>query len=136
MNGTRKKMKKLIKISDDSPYNAFEIVLVPFPFIDSAQTKKRPAMILSSAQHFNTASESCVMAMITSKAHTPWPLDLEITDLPSAGLPVKSIIRMKFFTLSQSLIIKKLGILSSMDQKAISKTLKILFPEFSLGHIT
>ena len=49
------------------------------------------------------------MAMITSASHTPWPLDVPIVDLASAGLPAPSIIRFKLFTLDHRLVRGKLG---------------------------
>ncbi|MCE5317946.1 MAG: type II toxin-antitoxin system PemK/MazF family toxin, partial [Parachlamydia sp.] len=76
-------------------YNKFDIVLVPFPFIDSASSKQRPALILSSSDSFNAMAGASVMAMVTSATHHPWPLDRPIEDLASAGLPVPSLIRMK-----------------------------------------
>lgn len=107
-------------------YDVYQVVLVPFPFVDSAEAKKRPAVILSSDLSFNRKSRSCVMSMITSATHTPWPCDVDITDLSTAGLPVKSIIRMKLFTLDQRLILRPLGKLSQHDQNSLSKTLQIL----------
>jgi hypothetical protein len=40
------------------------------------------------------------MAMITSASHAPWPLDVAIADLKSAGLSVPSIVRLKLFALA------------------------------------
>lgn len=37
-------------------YERFDVVKVPFPFIDKAQTKKRPALILSTNAAFNVPS--------------------------------------------------------------------------------
>ena len=107
-------------------YDVFDVVVVPFPFIDSSETKKRPAIVLSSHEAFNKSSRSCVLAMITSATHTPWPCDVTITDLQTAGLPVKSLIRMKLFTLDQRLIMKTIGTLSIKDQKCFEKNLKHL----------
>jgi mRNA interferase MazF len=42
-------MRSLIVI-----YEQFEVVTVPFPFTDSSATKRRPALVLSSAAAFNT----------------------------------------------------------------------------------
>jgi mRNA interferase MazF len=111
-------MKKLTKT-----YDLFEVVLVPFPFTDSAEVKKRPAIVLSS-RSFNQQSSASVMAMITSATHSPWPDDVHIRDLSAAGLPVESIIRMKLFTLDQRLIIRNLGVLSKSDQGSLIKSLK------------
>jgi len=65
--------------------------------------------------------------MITTLFFPPWRLDIPILDLQSAGLPAPSIIRMKLFTLDHRLIIRKLGVLHSQDQRSIEKSLKRLF---------
>src|SRR5437762_2822024 len=109
-------------------YNAFDVVLVPFPFIDVAEHKKRPAVVISSASHFNNSAEASVLAMITTAQHTHWPLDIEIEDLRSAGLPVPSMVRMKLFTLDHRLILRKLGKLNTIDRKSLLNSLSSLLP--------
>ena len=104
-------------------FNAFDVVVVPFPFTDRATTKRRPALILSDAQTFNQKVGQSVMAMITSAKNSDWPLDSEIQDLDSAGLPSASIVRMKLFTLDQQLIIRKAGKLSPTDQSKVIEAL-------------
>jgi len=118
-------MKKLTKTFD-----SFDVVVVPFPFIDRAESKHRPAVILSSANSFNGQAGASVLAMITSATHATWPCDVAISDQNAAGLPVQSIIRMKLFTLDHRLIIKQIGKLSKNDQKELSNTLKKLFTLF------
>ena len=108
-------------------YNQFDIVVVPFPFVDSQATKKRPAIILSSNQHFNADTGHSIMAMITSARNSSWPHDINITDLTNAGLPKPSVIRMKLFTLDHRLILEHIGTLSAKDKKTLSKTLKLIF---------
>ena len=108
-------------------YNQFDIIVVPFPFTDSAQTKKRPAIILSSHKEFNDEAKHSVMAMITSARNISWPCDVAITDLTSTGLPKASIIRMKFFTLDHHYILDSIGTLALKDQKLLKKNLRLLF---------
>jgi mRNA interferase MazF len=67
-------------------YNQFDVVVVPFPFTDTGTTKRRPALILSDSETFNTQMSKSVMAMITTATHKPWALDVIISDLPSSGL--------------------------------------------------
>jgi len=55
--------------------------------------------------------------MITSAKNSDWPLDTKIQNLDAAGLPSASIIRMKFFTLDEQLIIRKIGTLAEADKK-------------------
>jgi mRNA interferase MazF len=109
-------------------FDAFDVVVVPFPFTDKATTKRRPALILSDAQAFNLQVGQAVMAMITSAKNSDWPLDIEIRDLDTAGLPSPSIVRMKLFTLDENLIIRKAGKLASRDQRKVMKALRRLFP--------
>ena len=113
-------------------YNAFDIVAVPFPFTDSAQSKKRPALVLSSAKKFGGLAGHSVMLMITSARNEPWPLDVLIADQDTSGLTNPSVARMKMFTIDNRLIIKKVGSLSSKDQKELKKALKILFADVLL----
>jgi len=107
--------------------NTYDVVKVPFPFTDKAATKNRPALVLSSAAHFNAAIGHSVMAMITSTMHTPWPLDCPILDLESAGLPAPSLVRFKLFTLDHRLVRAVLGQLSKSDQSAVRAQLNQLF---------
>lgn len=108
-------------------FEQFDVVVVPFPFTDRSTSKRRPALVLSTADNFNKSVGQSVLAMITSAKNSDWPLDTEITDLDSAGLPSSSIVRMKLFTLDDQLIIRKAGALSSQDQKRVSSSLKDLF---------
>jgi len=109
-------------------FNAFDVVVVPFPFTDKTTTKRRPALILSDAQAFNLQVGQAVMAMITSAKNSDWPLDVEIGDLDSAGLPSPSIIRLKLFTLDEKLIIRKAGKLTDPDQGKVMEALRQLLP--------
>jgi len=109
-------------------FEAFDVVVVPFPFTDKATTKRRPALILSDAQAFNLQVGQAVMAMITSAKNSDWPLDTEIQDLDSAGLPSPSIIRMKLFTLDENLILRKAGKLAAPDQTIAIEAFHRLLP--------
>jgi len=109
-------------------FDAFDVVVVPFPFTDRATARHRPALVLSDAQVFNLRIGHAVLAMITSAKNSDWPLDMEIRDLDSAGLPCPSIIRMKLFTLDEKLIIRKAGKLAGGDRENVRETLRRLFP--------
>ena len=56
-------------------YESFDIVVVPFPFTDAAQSKHRPALVLSQNTTFGAIIGHSVLAMITSQKNEPWPLD-------------------------------------------------------------
>jgi mRNA interferase MazF len=63
------------------------------------------------------------MAMITSVAHPPWPLDCPIADLGAAGLPAPSKVRFKLFTLDHRLVRGRLGRLSADDEARVRQGL-------------
>jgi len=115
-------MKKILRT-----YKTFDIVIVPFPFVDSAKTKNRPAIVISCEKTFNKNSDHTILAMITSSKHSPWPLDVEIKNLNKCGLEKKSIIRLKFFTLDNRLIKNKIGHLNPEDKKKLKKNIKLAF---------
>jgi mRNA interferase MazF len=97
-----------------------DVVIVPFPFTDRNSSKRRPALVCSSAV-FNREAKHLVLAMITTATHTPWPGDVPIADLQSAGLPVASTVRWKLFTLDASFVLRRSGSLSSRDRAACRK---------------
>ena len=112
-------------------YKPFEVVVVPFPFTDRKEGKRRPALVLSDQTQFNKPSGHTVLAMITSQKNPDWPLDTTITGKRRAGLAAPSKVRMKLFTLDNRLIVKKIGTLSDKDRKAVTKALQsLLAPEF------
>lgn len=109
-------------------YDAYDVVIVPFPFTDRSASKRRPALVLSSAKKFGEKAAHSVLAMITSAKNDAWPLDVPLRDLESAGLPAASVVRMKLFTLDHRLILGSAGALSTGDRKAVVAALKKLLP--------
>jgi mRNA interferase MazF len=108
-------------------YEPFDVVVVPFPFTDSAKSKRRPALVLSQSTHFSEEIEHTVLAMITSLKNDSWPLDYEIKNLEQSGLTAASVVRMKLFTLDNRFIVRKIGHLSKTDQNQVKKSLSQLF---------
>lgn len=109
-------------------YERFAVVRVPFPFADRLATKNRPALVLS-VPAFNVPAGHSALAMITSAANPPWPLDCPIADLRAAGLPAPSVVRFKLFTLDHRLVRGALGRLSSADAESVRTALQTLFGE-------
>ena len=90
--------------------DAGNVVIVPFPFTDGPQTKRRPALVISPSD-FNRASGHAIMAIITAADRSKWPGDVPLDRNTSdqLGLTKPCIIRMKFFTIDNRLIIKGLA---------------------------
>lgn len=98
--------------------NPFSIVIVPFPFTDKLQTKRRPALVLSSVLHQKETGHITLL-MITSAKNNDWSSDYSIEQLKSTGLTSPSIIRQKIFTIDNRLILDKIGCLHNDDEKEI-----------------
>lgn len=95
-----------------TPYKQGDIVLVAFPFTNLAQTKKRPACVISGNSYNKELSDCILMAITSNIPHTLRPDEYHLTpqDLQQANLPKPSIAKIgKLFTIEQKLIIKKLG---------------------------
>jgi mRNA interferase MazF len=102
----------------------WEVARVPFPFTDRAATKKRPALVLST-RPFNAAAGHTIMAMITKRDHSVWPQDYDVREWAIAGLKFPSWVRMKFFTIENSLIVDAIGELQPLDVDGFKKMAEI-----------
>ena len=100
-------------------YEAYDVVVVPFPFTDRSASKRRPALVLSDGAAFNASVGHSVLAMITSARHSEWPLDVNIGNLEAAGLPSPSVVRMKLFTLANDLVLRRIGALAKSYQTTL-----------------
>ncbi len=108
-------------------FDAFSVVVVPFPFSEKGITKNRPAVILTRQSDFGTATQVVTIAMITTAASSHWPFDVPIGDLKSAGLDHECVIRMKFATMTYDRFSRQLGILGDGDRAALNAALAGLF---------
>ena len=102
-------------------YEPLEVVVVPFPFTDRRAEKRRPALVVSSGE-FNRMHQQLILAMITSAQGPTWSSDVELADWRKAGLTVPCKVRLKLFTLENSLILRRVGVLSGEDAAAIRAT--------------
>ena len=101
--------------------DAWSVVVVPFPFTDSAQSKSRPAVVLST-RAFNRDGQT-TMAMVTDARHTKRGGDIPLP-AGTAHLATGSLIRMKIFSLDNRLIQRKLGMLPSSYGKLLAAQLQ------------
>jgi mRNA interferase MazF len=103
-------------------YKPYDVIAVPFPFTDKHQTKRRPAVVLSSIKHQKETGH-CSLLMITSASNKGWVSDLEIQNLEEAGLSHDSVMRQKIFTIDSRLIARKIGRLHLVDSQRLKETL-------------
>ena len=104
-------------------YNAGDVVVAPFPFMDNVKTKPRPILVISTPA-FNDAHEKVMALMITTASRTQWPSDIKINHLEACNLSHPSSVRMKCFTLDARLVTKHLGTLHRSDFAKVQKQLK------------
>ena len=83
-----------------------DIVVVPFPFSDLSQAKRRPAFVVASLR-----GDDVILCQITSKeVKDEYAVKLKESDFGSGSLHVESNIRPnRLFTADQSIILYKAG---------------------------
>jgi len=107
---------------EKSDFDAFDIVVVPFPYADRLAEKRRPALVISSRRL--TPFGLIWVAMITSADNAPWPCDVTIGDLTRAGLPAPSVVRTaKIACIEPARIERRAGRLDKAAAKAVTQKL-------------
>jgi mRNA interferase MazF len=103
-------------------FKAYDVVIVPFPYVDRLAEKRRPALVVSSAA---LASFGVLwVAMITSAANDPWTCDVPIADLQRAGLPAASVVRTaKIACIEPSRVVRRAGTLGARNASLVAARL-------------
>lgn len=108
-------MKSIIR------YDAFDkgdIVLLPFPFTNLKTTKRRPGLVIS-PKVFNKSGDTTILLMTSNTATLPREGDVLVQKYKEAGLPKPTLVRMKFVTIANALILKRIGKLPTADMKRV-----------------
>lgn len=95
-------------------YKRQDVVLIDFGFSEEIGSKKRPALVISSHSYHQGRQEVIVMA-ITSNIKRALCADTKIDDWKEAGLLYPSLAAGIIRTIKDSMIIRKLGVLSRKD---------------------
>jgi mRNA interferase MazF len=97
-----------------------DIVVVPFPFSDLSNAKRRPAYVIRDFE-----GEDILLCQITSKAHhNSFSITLEETDFKSGSLHKTSNIRPdKIFTCSKNIILYKIGSLNEEFVQSVANAI-------------
>lgn len=107
-------------------YKFGDVVLVPFPFTDQTTTKKRPSVIVSSADYQRERSDLILIAVTSQSNPTSSFGEMTISEWRAAGLIKPSIIKPVLTTISKGLVIKKLGQLEEVDRQALQNVLQCI----------
>lgn len=103
-------------------YNPGDVVLLRFPFTDLETKKRRPAVIVSPVE-FSKCYGDVVILPLTSRAQSD---DLRLEKWKEAGLIKLTWMKPLVATISESLVEKSLGILSSDDEDKVALVARML----------
>jgi len=101
-----------------------DIVVLPFPFSDLTQSKRRPALVIAELK-----GDDVVLCMITSQwVKDEYAIPIDETDFDQGSLKKKSHIRPnRIFTADNSIILYSLGRLKKQRiDEVIEKVIEIL----------
>jgi len=100
-----------------------DLVLVPFPFTDQSATKRRPAVVVSSAAYHRERPDLVILA-VTSQLRPQASLgEVSVTKWKEAGLLKPSVLKPVLATIERGLVLRKLGRLADEDRATLRKLL-------------
>jgi mRNA-degrading endonuclease toxin of MazEF toxin-antitoxin module len=110
-------------------FRRWDVIAVPFPFIEGHAAKRRPALVVST-DAFHRAHRACFGAMITTARHMQdlRPDDIEIRG-PRRGRPATAVRdpRARIATFEWGDQIRRVGMLHRRERQAIAAVLQRWF---------
>ena len=104
-------------------FKSGDIVLIEVIFSEQNESKKRPALIISTDE-YNKSRKDIIIAAITSNTSRILPGDTLIDDWEKAGLLCSSVVTATIQTIKNDMIYKKLGNLSKNEFESVKTNLK------------
>jgi mRNA interferase MazF len=103
-----------------------DVLLVRFPFTDQTGEKRRPAVVVSSRLYLRERADLVLMPLTSQFRSGRLPQELPIAAWQVAGLVQPSVVKPIFFTLENSLLVRKLGRLAESDRAALGEWIRTL----------
>jgi mRNA-degrading endonuclease toxin of MazEF toxin-antitoxin module len=101
-----------------------EVVLVPFPFTDLSQIKRRPVLVLSNRNHNKTSRDFICCGITSNLGNRRNSVLLDPSEMADGMIPVRSRVKYdKVFTLESSLVLKVLGKISQQKLGKVKRGL-------------
>jgi mRNA interferase MazF len=100
-----------------------DVVLVPFPFTDQSTTKRRPAVVVSSAAYHRERPDLVILAVTTQARPAAGVGEAAIAKWKEAGLLKPSVLKPVLATIERGLVLRKLGRLEDGDRAALRRVL-------------
>ncbi|HKO91956.1 MAG TPA: type II toxin-antitoxin system PemK/MazF family toxin, partial [Polyangiaceae bacterium] len=88
-----------------------EVVLVPFPFTDQTTTKKRPAVVVSSAEYHKQRPDLILMAITSHFRPSGTVGEVIVQHWRHAGLIKPSVLKPLLATIENGLVLRRMGTL-------------------------
>ena len=104
-------------------YSFGDVILVPFPFTDQTGLKKRPAVVVSSAEYHAHRADVLIMAVTSQIRPQSGFGESMVAEWRQAGLLAPSLIKPVITTIDKRLVLKKLGRLQSADLRTLRANL-------------
>jgi mRNA interferase MazF len=101
-------------------YSKHEVILVQYPFSDLSAVKVRPAVIVNESH----SSQDILIVPLTSRITALLPGEFVLTEWQAAKLNVPSAAKRGIYTVHQSLVIKRVGQLTSEDTTVLEQSLR------------
>lgn len=98
-------------------FDPWDVLKVPFPYHIRPALEYRPVLVLAGGR-LESAHGLLWVLMITSVGNAPWPSDVPITDLRSAGLPAASVVRCAKLATIAAGDAQKIGVLLRPAERA------------------
>ena len=101
-----------------------EVVVIPFPFSDLKQSKRRPALVLSELQ-----GEDIILCQITSQnVRDRYSISLSDNDFEFGNIKRRSNIRPnRIFTADKNIVLYKIGGISEQKLTKVLEEVRKLF---------
>ena len=101
-------------------YSTNDVILVGCPFTDLSGSKVRPAVIVSTPH----VSKDVFVVPLSSKTTSLLFCEFVLEDWSDAGLNVTTAVKRGIYTVNKSLIVKRVGKLSTSDSKSLENSLR------------
>ncbi len=106
-----------------------DVVLVPFPFTDQTTTKKRPAVVVSSAAYQAERPDLIILAITSRSRSTITVGEVPVAQWQDAGLLKPSVFKPLLTTIEKGLVLQKLGRLADPDREQLRQILRNILGE-------
>jgi mRNA interferase MazF len=102
-----------------------EVVLVTYPYTDLTTAKARPAVVVSSDLYHAEQPDIVLTSLTSNVAAATGSLDYVLQDWAAAGLRLPTALKPVVVTLDPSLVVHRIGNLSSRDLAEVQARLRL-----------